>query len=347
MNESFRDYKDFDQTVFTRTPEGYLTGKIRVTGAGVFSYRTAEGLKRRLRPVTEVSAQDSISTLNCKPVTLLHPMEDVSPENAKKLQVGFTANDASWDGLNAYVTMTITDADAIREMLDGHVRAVSCGYDAELYKDSGNWQGVDYDEVMKNIRCNHIALVREGRAGDGVRFRIGDSSDFDRIFCENDNARQRAGENTMGRKFIIDGAEYEADEKVIYTLHETEKARDSAIESNKALKSQLDAMTAARDAAITERDQLKLGIDIKAQDSVEAIKGAFIKKAYPEMVLDGKSADYLQGAYEAAMQKLGDSAQKSSPFAPSMEKLNDALDTDAAFNAMNEKINSASIKKEG
>ena len=244
MNESFRDYKDFDQTVFTRTPEGYLTGKIRVTGAGVFSYRTAEGLKRRLRPVTEVSAQDSISTLNCKPVTLLHPMEDVSPENAKKLQVGFTANDASWDGLNAYVTMTITDADAIREMLDGHVRAVSCGYDAELYKDSGNWQGVDYDEVMKNIRCNHIALVREGRAGDGVRFRIGDSSDFDRIFCENENARQRAGENTMGRKFIIDGAEYEADEKVIYTLHETEKARDSAIESNKALKSQLDAMTA-------------------------------------------------------------------------------------------------------
>ena len=372
MNESFRDYKDFDQTVFTRTPEGYLTGKIRVTGAGVFSYRTAEGLKRRLRPVTEVSAQDSISTLNCKPVTLLHPMEDVSPENAKKLQVGFTANDASWDGLNAYVTMTITDADAIREMLDGHVRAVSCGYDAELYKDSGNWQGVDYDEVMKNIRCNHIALVREGRAGDGVRFRIGDSSDFDRIFCENDNARQRAGENTMGRKFIIDGAEYEADEKVIFTLHETEKARDSAIESNKALKSQLDAMTAARDAAITERDQLKaslkdekeiarlvdekvafiakaqkLGIDIKAQDSVEAIKGAIIKKAYPEMVLDGKSADYLQGAYEAAMQKLGDSAQKSSPFAPSMEKLNDALDTDAAFNAMNEKINSASIKKEG
>lgn len=339
MNESFRDYKDFDQTVFTRTPEGYLTGKIRVTGAGVFSYRTAEGLKRRLRPVTEVSAQDSISTLNCKPVTLLHPMEDVSPENAKKLQVGFTANDASWDGLNAYVTMTVTDADAIREMLDGHVRAVSCGYDAELYKDSGNWQGVDYDEVMKNIRCNHIALVREGRAGDGVRFRIGDSSDFDRIFCDNENARQRAGENTMGRKFIIDGAEYEADEKVIYTLHETEKARDSAIESNKALKSQLDAMTAARDAAITERDQLKaslkdekeiarlvdekvafiakaqkLGIDIKAQDSVEAIKGAIIKKAYPEMVLDGKSADYLQGAYEAAMQKLGDSAEAAGVF---------------------------------
>ena len=371
MNQSVRDYRDFDQTVFTRTPEGYLTGKIRVTGAGVFSYRTEQGLKRRLRPVTEVSAKDSISTLNNKPVTLLHPSEDVSPGNAKRLQVGFTANDASWDGLNAYVTMTVTDAAAIEEMLSGRVRAVSCGYDAELYKDSGNWQGVEYDEVMKNIRCNHIALVREGRAGDGVRFRIGDSSDFDRIFCDNEKAPSRAGENTMGRKLIIDGAEYEADEKVIDTLRAAEKARDEALNQSKSIKSQLDAMTAARDAAITERDQMKaamkdekeiarlvdekvafmanaqkFGIDIKAQDSVESIKGAFIKKAYPQMMLDGKSADYLQGAYEAALQKLGGSVSSRSPLAPNMERVADASDTEKAFAAMNEKLNAASIKKE-
>lgn len=175
----------------------------------------------------------------------------------------------------------------------------------------------------------------------------------------------------MGRKLIIDGAEYEADEKVIDSLRAAEKARDEALDSSKSLKSQLDTMTAARDAAVTERDQLKasmkdekelarlvdekvailssaqkLGIEIKAQDSMETIKGAFIKKAYPEMVLDGKSADYLQGAYEAAVQKLKDSSHKSSPFAPSMEKLNDELDTDAAYKAMNEKLDSVSIKKE-
>lgn len=166
MNETLRDYNDFDQTVFRTTPEGYLTGKIRVTGAGVFSYMTADGIKRRLRPVKEVSSQDSIDSLNSKPVTLLHPMQDVSPENAKKLQVGFTGTDASWDGLNAYVTMTITDAEAIKEMREGRVRAVSCGYDAGLERGKGNWQGVAYDEAMKDIRYNHIALVREGRAGD-------------------------------------------------------------------------------------------------------------------------------------------------------------------------------------
>lgn len=374
MNETLRDYNDFDQTVFRTTPEGYLTGKIRVTGAGVFSYMTTDGIKRRLRPVKEVSAQDSILSLNSKPVTLLHPMQDVSPENAKKLQVGFTGTDASWDGLNAYVTMTITDAEAIKEMREGRVRAVSCGYDAGLERGKGNWQGVAYDEAMKDIRYNHIALVREGRAGDGVRFRIGDSADFDRIFNVNDNAPLGAGENEMARKLIIDGAEYEADEKVIETLHAAQKARDEAEKESKTLQGKLDSMTASRDAAISERDQLKsrlkdeseiahlvnekvalldcakqFGVEVKASDSVEAIRSAMVKKAYPQMVLDGRSAEYMAGAYEAAVQKLKDSAQgsdeppKNSPFAPDMTQFKDDADTEKAFEAMNDKYNKLNI----
>lgn len=370
MKESLRDYRDFNETVFTRTPEGYLTGKIRVTGAGVFSYMTANGLKRRLRPVSEVSAHDCIESLNSKPITLLHPSEDVTPENVKRLQVGFTGTDASWDGLNAYVTMTITDATAIKEMLAGRVRAVSCGYDAELMLDSGNWQGVVYDEVMRNIRHNHIALVREGRAGDGVRFRIGDSADFDKMFCNN-NAPKGAGDRTMARKCIIDGAEYEADEKVIDSLNAATKARDEAVDSSKKLQAQLDSMTAARDAAIAERDQLKakmkdeseitrlvdekvalldsaraMGVEVKSSDSSDTIRAAFVKKAYPEMVLDGKSADYMAGAYAAAMQKLKDSASKKSPFAPDMKNIKDGEGgTEESYNAMLAKCNSASIKE--
>lgn len=375
MNETLRDYNDFDQTVFRTTPEGYLTGKIRVTGAGVFSYMTADGIKRRLRPVKEVSSQDSIDSLNSKPVTLLHPMQDVSPENAKKLQVGFTGTDASWDGLNAYVTMTITDAEAIKEMREGRVRAVSCGYDAGLERGKGNWQGVAYDEAMKDIRYNHIALVREGRAGDGVRFRIGDSADFDRIFSEKRTAQNGPGENRMARKLIIDGAEYEADEKVIDTLHAAQKARDEAQQQSKALQGQLDSMTAARDAALSERDQLKakakdeatinqlvnekvalldnakkFGVDVKATDSVDSIRSALVKSAYPEMVLDGKSADYIAAAYDAAMIKLADSTSpkdKKSPLAPNMTHMADGTDPEEAFQAMNKKYSEVSIKKEG
>lgn len=61
--------------------------------------------------------------------------------------------------------MTITDDGAIKEMREGRIRAVSCGYDAGLVSGKGDWQGIAYDKAMKDIRYNHIALVREGHAG--------------------------------------------------------------------------------------------------------------------------------------------------------------------------------------
>lgn len=85
MNEKrvFGDYADFVQQSLRRTPEGYLTGVLRVTGAGVFPYRADDGKNviRRLRPVTEVGMPESLSTLNSKPVTLRHPGEAVDPDN--------------------------------------------------------------------------------------------------------------------------------------------------------------------------------------------------------------------------------------------------------------------------
>ena len=65
-------------------------------------------------------------------------MEGVSSQNVKKFQIEFSANDAGRDGLNAYITMIIMEAAAIKEILEGRVRAVSCGYAAEFYKGNGN-----------------------------------------------------------------------------------------------------------------------------------------------------------------------------------------------------------------
>lgn len=351
---NFRDYTDFQPSVFTRTPEGYLTGKIRVTGAGVFSYMVADGQKiRRLRPLDQVGADDSIATLNSKPVTLRHPMEDVSPENAKKLQVGFTGTDASWDGLNAFVTLTITDADAIAACERGEVRAVSCGYRARLAYESGNWQGSAYDEVMTDIRYNHVALVREGRAGDGVRFRIGDCADVENFFKKTD------GDKNM-KKMILDGVEYEADEKIIDKLQATQRQLDESCEKAEKLVKENETITAARDAALAERDQLKtqlkdeseiarlvdekvalldsaksFGIEVKAVDSIKEIKKAFVKKAFPKMDLENKSPDYVMAAYDMACESLKESAEKKpSSLAPNFAGMKDAADPEKAYQDM-------------
>lgn len=68
MAQTFNDYNDFTECKFTHTPDGYLTGQICVTGAGVFRYKSddGKGIVRLLRPLNEVSKDESINGLNCK-----------------------------------------------------------------------------------------------------------------------------------------------------------------------------------------------------------------------------------------------------------------------------------------
>lgn len=320
MKQNLRDYWDVQPNVFKKTPEGYLTGRICVTGIGVFTYMTDAGKKRRLRPQAEVGLWDSLQTLNSKPVTYRHPSEDVNPDNVKKLSVGFTGTDVSFDGLNVYVTVTVTDKDAIDAIEKGDLKAVSCGYDVVLDQRGGNWQGVEYDEAMTEIRYNHVALVREGRAGDGVRFTVGDSvDDAERIF--NTNQKDEA----IMKKIMIDGAEVEVAENVAAHVEALNKAKDEAeakaasLETEKAtveaerdaakadLKKAMDEKPSAEDLAKMVDEKLSLlsvakekGVEVKATDSAEEIKKAVIKAAYPEMNLDEKPEAYIDGLYEAA-----------------------------------------------
>ena len=61
-------------TAFTKTPEGFLTGRAIVTNVGVFTYRNKDGgITRELRPPEEVFAVDSLNSLKLKPVVNNHP----------------------------------------------------------------------------------------------------------------------------------------------------------------------------------------------------------------------------------------------------------------------------------
>lgn len=323
------DYSDFAPQSLGRTPEGYLTGRIRATCSGVFPYLVDDGTTvRRLRPDSEVGNADSVASLNSKPVTLLHPGTSVGPENAKGLQVGFTGTDAAWDGSYVSVTMTITDRDAIRAIEEGKVRAVSCGYDVqELLDDRGVWRGTAYDQVMKGIGYNHVALVSEGRAGDGVGFRVRDCADYE------DSLNKGEDMKTM----VIDGVQCQADEAVVARIQGLEKQLRDSAESLAAKVSELDKATAERDAALADNAQLKAerltdsqvaervkerlalierakgyGCEVKAEDSEDSIKGAVIAKAFGDgIALDGKSDDYKEAMFDAATASLDSKAAEA------------------------------------
>ena len=245
-----QDIQRFAPNVLHKTPEGYLTGRICVTGAGVFRYLGDDHkFIGRLRDRDQVKA--ATDSINCKPVTLQHPNQPVNLDNVGDLQVGMSANDASFDGLNNYVTITVTDKKAVEAIEKGEVKAISMGYRCSIVDHDGVWQGSHHDQEQKDIVYNHIALVKNGRAGDQVRFTVGDSAEFADFFdmadpeegekkpTEDGNEHQdgqpvivndgKAGQEVnlkdnnhnqeQSMKTIqLDGVDYQADEKVIEAL---------------------------------------------------------------------------------------------------------------------------------
>ena len=246
-----QDIQKFDINLLHKTKDGYYQGNVVCTGVGVFRYLGDDHkFVGRLRDVDDVKA--ATKTINCIPVTLQHPNQPVTADNVDDLQVGMTANDASFDGLNNHVTVTITGKKAIEAIDKGEVKAFSMGYKCSIVDNDGVWQGVHHDQQQKNIEYNHIALVKNGRAGDKVRFMVGDSADFGDIFDispeeepeknpvhdEHQNLDAPAFVNDGGKKnesntndtkeqsmktIQLDGVDYQADEKVIDALQAAQK----------------------------------------------------------------------------------------------------------------------------
>lgn len=245
-----QDIQKFDVNVLHKTPEGYYQGNVVCTGIGVFRYLDKnKRFVQRLRDVDDVKA--ATASINCKPITLQHPNQPVNADNVDGLEVGMTANDATFDGLNNRVTVTITGKKAIDAIDRGEVKAFSMGYKCTVVENDGVWQGVHHDQQQKDIVYNHLALVTKGRAGDKVNFMVGDSADFADIFdmadpeegekkpTEDGNEHQdgqpvivndgKAGpevnlkdnnhnqEQSM-KTIQLDGVDYQADEKVIEAL---------------------------------------------------------------------------------------------------------------------------------
>lgn len=372
-----KDSSIFEPQLLRRTPEGYLTGRIRVTCAGVFRYLGEDGktIVRVLRPESEVGAPESVVTANSKPVTLQHPKDMVNAGNVKKYEVGFTGTDAEFDGIDLWITVTITDPKAIEAIEKGEVAAVSMGYDVQSVEVNAdplnNWRGTEYTHIQHGIRYNHLALVYAGRAGESVEIAVGDSFE---IFKTNKTGYTPAKDSAM-KKIIIDGAVYECDEAVAAKVAGLEK---QLADSAAAHKAELDKVTAERDAAQAEVKTLKesskdeaeiarlvdekiklvdtakkYGCEVKAEDSALDIKKAVISKAFGDkMDLKDKSAEYVGVAFDSACIHLDSVSEKKpvgdgSPFAPDFKNFIDNQDCDPekAHQAMLDAMTGKSAKK--
>lgn len=320
-----------------RTPQGFLIAPGAIARTGVQAYRQPDGtVRNEYRPPEEVFHADALASFAAAPVTLGHPDVPVTSANAKDVTVGFLSQAPfRTDDNMVGTTLVVMDAKAIAEAESGNAAQLSCGYECDVDDVPGvSPEGVSFHGTQRNIRGNHVALVTSARAGPNARLKL-DSKDAEQI----DLPAQNNGGRTMAIiKMKIDGYEHDLDDRAALAIEkerkahadaltkaetaaaaataaiEKEKARaDAAIESEKKTKKDLaDATDPAKIKARVDARVVLIGaaralagnkLKLDGLDEA-AVHKAVVAELFPDLKLDDKSAAYIEGRFDHAVEEL-------------------------------------------
>ena len=172
----------FDKNVFGSNRDVDSNGYLRVvdcniTKAQVAGYLGSEipnwknfNLERDkiyyvLRPEAEL--KKAVESFNNLPLTRKHIEVDV--DNVPKEDIiGSLGDSAVFEDGYLKNNIIVYDQKYIDRIENGKQKELSCGYRYTPVRESGEYNGQHYDFVMKDIIGNHVALVKEGRAGHDV-----------------------------------------------------------------------------------------------------------------------------------------------------------------------------------
>lgn len=113
------------------------------------------------------------ATFNGVPLLIRHVA--VSAEDHKPWDVvGTTGTDAKFDDPFLTNSLFVWTQGAIDVIDSGAQKELSCGYHYRFDPTPGVFKGESFDGIMREIVANHVALVRDGRAGPDVV--IGDAA---------------------------------------------------------------------------------------------------------------------------------------------------------------------------
>lgn len=308
------DYSEFKAT---KTDEGFLVDSPIVARIGIQEYRRADGsIRKELRLPEEVFSVDALASMKAKPITIEHPGTGrVDSKTAHRVTVGTILDGGKQDGDHVRTDIVIHSPDAI-----GDRRELSLGYMAVLDETPGEWNGQKYDAIQRNIRVNHLSVVKQGRAGV-ARLNL-DSNEIEEI--ESKPKEQQ----TMTVKIKLDnGLEYDAAPEVSVAL---DKLRSDASEAATKL-GKLEKLEAERDTLKARVDGIQAELDkAKEQGRVDAlarlkleavatkvkvdhkdktdrqVKEAVILTVRKDAALTDKSDVYIDAAFDMATEAVPD-----------------------------------------
>jgi hypothetical protein len=202
------------------------------------------------------------------------------------------------DGDTLAVPMLVTDAETIKDIKIGGKTELSAGYAADITIAPGVHPTYgQYDARMRAIVGNHISITASGRGGAQVR--IGDTSIGDHNMDEKQAEALR--KEVQDSKVALGVAEA--------TLARTEAERDvlkadlAKAKAAEPTATVLDSMVAERCAVVDAARRLYPEITV-AGKSLDAIRREAVQHGAPEIVLDGKSADYVAAVLDIQARSL-------------------------------------------
>lgn len=299
-----------------RTKDGYYAVRARAARAGVQDYLgyevdpkgerfAATDVVPVYRPADEVFNPASVHSFLMKPVTNDHPKEAITSANWKDHAGGVVAQ-AMRDGDHLAFDLVLMDADLIAAV-DSGKRGLSNGYAVDLsFEDGTAPDGTPYKAVQRAIVGNHVAVVKNGRAGPQAR--ISDSialCDALPSILVNDNSgdisvtKIKIGDSEVA---LSDAGAVAVAVGALQAKFEDASAKLTAAETRLATKDgEIAALTQkVKDAAVTPEKLQQL-----ADERAAVVVGA--RALAPNIVTDGKPDAAIRR--EAVAAKLGDAAK--------------------------------------
>ena len=287
-----------------KTDEGFVRDAPIIGRTGILEYRNVDGsIRREYRPPEEAFKADSLASIRGKPITMGHHGLVTNATYGQSKPIGTVLSDGRQDGNNIR-------ADVVIYSLDTDDRELSCGYQTELDETPGvTSTGEHYDAIQRNIVYNHLAIVPRGRAGN-ARLNMDGEQIFEEV-------------KPMSKIKLDNGIEYDVPQEVEVAFKAMSEKADASKKEFDALQAKFDSANAEIETLKADAEKAKKEFEAKFDEAVkttielrtiaskhgiekademsnEEIKKAVVAKVHPKLNLDGKSAEYIEVAFDLA-----------------------------------------------
>jgi hypothetical protein len=266
-----------------KTEYGFVLDAPVIARTGIQVYQRGGKPWLEYRPAEEVFKADSLETFEGAPVTIQHPSIPVTSRNTADHTVGAVIGRPWRDGNNLRANVVVHDQRAIDLIGSGVAVELSVGYSVDAGPGGVTPDGVKYDMMQTNIRCNHLAIVPRGRAGVARFTEEGIKVSKDEV--KSDAVDLQAKVDVLE----AENAKLRADAEASAQLNQ------DAID---AMRAEIEAKVRADVAEEFSVNAFASSVGVQPKESTVATMRAVIAAVHPGLNLDGKEDSYVRTAYD-------------------------------------------------